>query len=830
MANPVIPGEDLNPSSVPTKGTLVGNPNIHRWDTYSKVTGKLKYAQDLQPADVGVSAASGFVYMGYVLCPYPHAMIKKIDTSKAEAMGAVTISGYDTEDLPPYNYYSTSGNRFRGPLPVGEVRYAGCPVVAVGATSPDLLNDAINAVEVDYEPLPFVLDAEEALLSTAPQLWPGGNAPAGAILAGEGIYSPSTATVKIGDATSAIAAAAADPNGAVVTIRLDTGFLQHFDMEPRGLIAQWWGQGLVTIWSNTQYAHSMATTIANYFGIPKPNITVKTGLGNNTAWGMGLGSGNKSSGEEYIIATAMSRKSGSPVKFMHTRLSHATATSNRWPCRGYVTGAAQNGKITALKLVGYSNVGANGGANSDLGYYYTGYVVPNLDLTWYSANTNAYGLAGPQRDVGETQNTFMMETIVDMLAEKLNVDPFDFRLSNMRTWAYTDPATGTTYPNTAVDITTGYPFSGYGQPAAHLDAGATFNWKGRWKGWATPSNVLTGYQGETNGSGKKLRGVGMACTSGAKGALSAPDTGQIQVDPLGNITVFTGGTDHGGGGMTTLPIIAAECLGQTDLSHVTLFASDTSVTTDTGVTAGSRMTRNGGIGLVAAARDLANQWFPTVAAALAPGTKAANLAFGNNTIYDTTNPSNSMSFTAAAKLLKAPIKGNGNFVPPTKTAYRIGGTRICEIEVDVETADVHVVDVVNNLAHGRIIFALGSEAQMQGGFIGQGEGMALFDETIPDSSTGLNLSGRFLNPNYLDLKAPTIMQAPDRALAHFTEYQDQYGPFGAVGMGENSQMNAVACIVNALSNALGGYRFTKVPVRKEDIVTALEWMKANGKL
>jgi len=282
--------------------------------------------------------------------------------------------------------------------------------------------------------------------------------------------------------------------------------------------------------------------------------------------------------------------------------------------------------------------------------------------------------------------------------------------------------------------------------------------------------------------------------------------------------------------MTTLPIIALECLGQTDFSHATLIASDTSLTTDTGVTAGSRMTRNGGIGLVAAARDLANQWFPIVAAALAPGTKASNLAFGNNTIYDTTNPSNSMSFTAAAKLLKAPIKGNGNFVPPVKTAYRIGGTRICEIEVDVETADVHVVDVVNNLGIGRVIFALGAEAQMQGGFIGQGEGMALFDETIPDSSTGLNLSGRFLNPNYLDLKAPTIMQAPDRALAHFAEYQDQYGPFGAVGMGENSQMNAVACIVNALSNALGGYRFTKVPVRKEDIVTALEWMKANGKL
>jgi carbon-monoxide dehydrogenase large subunit len=829
MANPVIPGEDLNPSSVPGKGTLVGSTTMHRWDTYNKVTGKLKFAQDLQPTDVGVAAAAGFIYMGYVVCPYPHAMIKKIDTSKAEAMGAVTISGYDTTFLPPYNYYSTSGNRLRGPLPVGEVRYAGCPVVAVGAQSPDLLNDAINAVEVDFEPLPFVLDAEEALLSTAPQLWPGGNAPAGAILAGEGIYSPSTATVKIGNAAGAIAAAAADPNGAVVTMRLDTGFIQHFDMEPRGLIAQWWGQGNVTIWSNTQYAHSMVTTVANYFGIPKANIVVKTSLGNSTGWGMGVGSGNKSSGEEYVIATAMSKKSGSPVKFFHTRITHTLATSYRWPCRGYITVASQNQTITAVKLVGYSNVGANGGANSDLGFFYTGYVVPNLDLTWYSANTNAYGLAGPQRDVGETQNTFMMETCVDMLAEKLNIDPYQFRLNNMRTAAYTDPGSGRSFPNTAVDITTGYPFSGYGQPAAHIDAYNTFGWASRWNGWGKPT-VLTGNQSETIGAGQKLRGVGVAITSGAKGSLSAPDTGQIQVDPLGNISVFTGGTDHGGGGMTTLPIIAAECLGQTDLSKVTLFASDTSVTTDTGVTAGSRMTRNGGMGLVAAGRDLANQWFPIVAAALAPGTKSSNLAFGNNTIYDITNPSNSISFVKAAALLKAPLKGNGNFVPPAKTAYRVGGTKMCEVEVDVETGDVHIVDLIANLAHGRIIFAQGSDAQMQGGFIGQGQGMALFDEAIMDSSTGLNLSGRYLNPNYLDMRAPTIMQAPDRAISHFYEYQDPYGPFGAVGMGENSQMNSVACIANALSNALGGYRFTKVPIRREDIITALEWMKANGKL
>jgi CO/xanthine dehydrogenase Mo-binding subunit len=258
--------------------------------------------------------------------------------------------------------------------------------------------------------------------------------------------------------------------------------------------------------------------------------------------------------------------------------------------------------------------------------------------------------------------------------------------------------------------------------------------------------------------------------------------------------------------------------------------SDTSLTTDTGVTAGSRMTRNGGMGLVAAAQNLASQWFPIVAAKLAKGTNAANLAFGNNTIYDTTNPTNMMTFKAAAALLTTTITGNGSFTPPTKTAYRVGGTKMCEVEVDTETADVRVIDYVGGMGIGRVIFANGADAQNQGGFLGLGVGESLFEEILPDSSTGLKYSGSYLNPNYLDHKIPTIMQAPDRALSVWHEYVDPYGPFGAVGIGENTLMSVIPMILNALSNALGGYRFTKVPVRKEDIVTALQWMKANGKL
>jgi len=820
-------------SATPTSFALVGNPKVVRRDQYAKITGAKKFTSDIQPTDVGVSATTGFIYMGYVTCPYPNALINSIDVSAAEAAGAITLTGYDTDFLPEYTYYSTSGNRVRGPLPTTQARYAGCPVVAVGATTPHLLNDYINMVKVEFEPLPWVFDVEGALAANAPAIWPGGNSPGGSIV--EGVANPSSAQVSFGNADAAIAAAAQ-----VVTIRLDTQYIQHMDMEPRGLIAQWasTSQGLVKIWGNTQYPHSIVSTVANYFALPSANVNVRTSLGGNENGSMGNGLGNKSSGEEYIIATAMSKKSGGVVKFLNTRYTQTLATTSRYPERGYLTGACDSsGNITAMKAVIYANVGANGGANSDLGAFYAIYNVNNLNLVSYSANSNAYGLAGPMRDVGESQNHWYVETVVDMLAEKMNMDPAAFRLQNLRTAAFTDSVTGQVFPNTAFDHTTGYPYSGYGQPDCHFKATRAFNWSGRWKGWGTPSNVLTN-SGETTGTGKKLRGVGLANTSGAKGSLSAPDTGQIKVVPSGAITMYSGGVDHGGGGVTALPIIAAELLGQPDMTNLTAVMGDTTLTTDTGVTAGSRMTRNGGMGLVAAAANLGTQWFPLIAAKLAAGTKSTNLAFGggmsgqpSGIIFDTTNPKNQMTFKAACALLPAAgLTGVGSFTPPARTAYRVGGTKICEVEVDTETADVRVVDYVGALGLGRVIFAMGANGQNQGGFLGLGVSETFFETTLNDSSTGLKYSGGTLSPNYLDSKISTIYQAPNRAMSLWSEYNDPYGPFGAVGIGENTLMSVIPSILNALSNAMGGYRFIKTPVRKEDIVLALQWMKQNGKL
>jgi CO/xanthine dehydrogenase Mo-binding subunit len=798
---------------------MVGNPKIVRRATYNQITGVRKTTSDIMPADVG---ASSFVYAGIVACPYPNAIIKSIDVSEAEAAGAVTLSALDYDYLPQYSYYSTSGGRVRGPLPWPQAMYVGQPVVVVGAATPDLANDACNLVKVEYEPLPYVFDVEEALQPSAPQLWPGGNSPNNSV----GIdtaYPPNTAAVTFGDVDSAIAEA-----DAVITLPvLNTQFMAHFDMEPKGQVTLWPSADSVTMRGNFEYMTIPQAIVSGFFGLPFGNVIASTGLGGaDTTTGspvVGGSFGNKIENEEMIWATALAKKAGSPVKLLYTRYEHVLASQMRFPVRGYVTIAGKAGKITAVRAVTYSNCGALSGANTELSEFYDTYTVPNMDVIQYCANTNAYCQSVAMRDVGESQISFMMETAVDMLAQKLNIDPTTFRLNNMITAGYTDPATGNVYPDTAFDPSTGQPFSGFGQPGAHLKAIAAFNWSGRWKGWNVPSNTLTN-SGKTQGTGMKLRGVGVSLLSGAKGS-AAYGTGQISVSPTGAITIYSGGMDHGAGGNTTLPLIAAEALGKTDFSNMTVIMGDSSLTTDTGGTYGSMMTRNGGMGLISAAQDLASQWFPVVAAKLAPGTKASNLAFQNNTIVDTTNPKNSMSFNAAAALLTTTITGHGSFFAPPGVTFRVGGTKICEVEVDTETADVKVINAVCGVGIGRVIFKTGADGQFQGGWVGQGNGESLYEEILLDSSTGLKYSGGSLNANFLDFKVPTITTAPDSVEVVYEEYVDPIGPYGAVGIGENGQTACTPCVYNALSNALGGYRFTKMPVRKEDIVTALEWLK-----
>ncbi|MGD0637432.1 MAG: xanthine dehydrogenase family protein molybdopterin-binding subunit [Nitrososphaerales archaeon] len=786
--------------------TILGNPDIKRRSLMERITGTNHYTEDISASDLG---ASNMVYMGLVTCPYPRATVKSIDVSQAEAAGYVTLTGFD---LPAYNY-SNPGRPYV-PIASDTVLFSGQPVVAVAANSPEEVVDAEDLVVVEYEPLTPVFDPEEALAPGAPQLFEGGNS----------LIGPTPMTTKFGDPDGALSQA-----DTVISLRYDYPVITHFELEPDGCVASW-SNGTLNTYQKTSYVWGDLYGLAAYFGIPMSDVVCRGGLGGTTNSMAGGMFGNSMQGDMLIVAAVMSKKVGAPVKWVATRYENARATSNRFPIRGYVTLGAKAGVLTALKVNLYFNMGARGGAVADgPDDLYNLYVIPNVEVNSYFASTNSYGIGAYMRDVGESQCHFMLESTIDMMAQKLNVDPTQFRLNNMRTGG----------PN-AVDPSDGIPYSQLNQPATFNAGLNSFNWSSQWKGWGVPSSV----------NGPKRRGVGVALESGNKGAAFGPSSGQIQVNPDGSVVVFHCTGDHGGGSTTSVPIQAAQALGLSSLDNVSMVSADTSLTTDGGVTAGSQMTQCGGFAMIAAALDLGNQWFPLVAAKLAPGTKASNLAFGGGVgagitglgasisnqpggmIYDTTNPANQMSWKAAAALLPGPITGHGNGNPLINfgLTHREVGAKFAEVEVDTETGDVRVVNAVSALDLGRVNWAKGAQSQMEGGFIGLGQGEVFFEEHLLDPTTGFNYSGRTINSNFLDYKVPTIMQVPDTFTALPVEGVDPSGPFGAKGIGENCVTSSSAAIANALSNALGGYRFIRAPIRKGDIIAALQYMQANGEL
>ncbi|MDG6914281.1 MAG: xanthine dehydrogenase family protein molybdopterin-binding subunit [Nitrososphaerota archaeon] len=785
---------NLNPNA---KFNLVGNPSVVRRDLYAKITGQRKYTSDIRPSDIGQSS---MWYAGFLVAPHPHAIVKSIDVSAAQAAGYVTLV---ESDLPVGAMFG-SGDRAYPPLVSSEVLYPGQPVAAVAAPTANEVVDALNLIQVEYEQLPYVFHAQDALQANAPQLWPGGNVPGGGI--GEnGAVTSGTLSLNLGDVDSALASA-----DVVYEDTYTTSVQQHYEILPRGAVAYWSG-GTLTVRASTQWAWLVQTSLASYFGIPLTDVEVSTSLGGYEDGGaLGNGLGNKVSGEEYILAAVLAKKVGAPVKFVHTRLTQARTTTNRWPyTASFRLGAMSDGTLVAIDAVCTANVGGRGGAQGSdaVGDFYNTYVCPNMRFYSIPVSTDAYSNGSAMRSVGEEQGHFLLESAMDELAHRLNMDPVQFRLKNMRQG-----------PN-AADPFSKLPYSTIAQPQALQTVMQAFGWNNLWKGWGVPSSV----------NGTKRVGVGVCIQNAAKGAPFPPSTSQVQVDPDGTVTVFSGLTDHGAGGNTTLPILASEALGLTSLANVKIIQSDTNYTTNSSVTAGSQTTHNSH-SLLYAVEDLKNQWFPIVAKQL--GANPDNLAFGNNTIYDTTNPSNSISFNNAAALLTSSIKGFGVWNIPFNVAIRSTGARMAQVEVDVETGVVHVLSYAFALGLGRTIFYKGAIHQMMGGSV-MGVGSAFFEELLVDPSENVTVkpgyptSGSWLNPNYHDYQIPTIMENPDTPNVIPIENIDPTGPYGATGIGENTIIAADVSYINALSNALGGYRFHKTPVRIEDVVAAIQWMNSN---
>ncbi len=737
--------------------TVVGKRHP-RPEGRAKVTGSARYASDYY--------LPGMLYLKFVRSPHPHARVVAIDASKALALPGVKAV-LTAKDMPAYRWNPSK------PLLTDVARFVGDEVAVVAAVDEDTAAEAARLVRVDYQPLPFVLDAEESMQPAAPKLFPEGNLVGGAPV-----------VVSRGDMEKGFAEA-----DLVYEARYRTGLLQHATAETKVSVAQW-ENGKLTIWDSTQGPFNVQQAVARALKLPMSKVRVTCDVA-------GGGFGDKGGpARPNIMAAIVARKTGRPVRVELDRDEYYLAGSHRFPVTSYLKyGVKKDGTLTAVQAKLVADTGAYGrfaAAEGSMQVMMYVYRCPNMRGEAYSVHTNNPE-CGAMRCVGHPQATFAQEVHMDIIAEKLGMDPVEFRLKN-----YARLEDGNPFRK--------LPFTSNGMKECIERGAETFQWKQR--------------RGQVaSASGPVKRGIGFAIHACGHGGMTAggPCSGMVRVNSDGTVNVMTGASEIGGGQKSTMAIIAAEELGVL-LEDVSVTSADTDATTDTGTTGGSRQTITGGTGVKLAAADAKAQLLEIAAAELKADKK--DLTIRDSMVYrsgsdkDKDKAKGVLLEQIAAKAPGGVIWGRGVFKIPNNLFFHTFAAEFAEIEVDTRTGAVKVLKLVAAHDLGRAINLLGAENQIEGGAI-QGMSFGLSETQILDKSTGI-----CVNPSHLNYRLLTIKDVPE-IVPIIVESVDPVGPFGAKGIGEPPYSPPAPAIANAIYNAIG-VRFKELPISNRDVLEAMK--------
>ena len=532
--------------------------DVPRIDSYERVTGRATYTADV--------LLPGMLYARVLRSPHPHARIRSIDTSRAEALpGVRAVVTHETHEVI-YSSGSIAGGRqysdaakdvtqhirymFDNP-----VKFVGQPVAAVAAVNRHVAEEAIHLIEIDWEELPFVIDPEEALEPGAPPIWPEGN------LALDFANQPRPSAGTSGDPEAGFRAA-----DQVFEDRYTTAFVQDGQMEPRSALAHWDGDK-VTIYTPTQGISNCRHDNARDLGLEDHQVQIICKY-------MGGGFGDKNGSYYFdLIAATLSKEADAPVLLELTRKDDWLGTHGRWhTVQDLRVGVTQDGTVTAIGLRAYSGMGPylrrSGGISGT-----DAYACPNVDRLIYSVHTNRM-VSGNFRAPSDPQGYFAIQSMMDDIAYKIGMDPLEFALKNMRR------------PTEQVR------FTNYTLDECIARGRELFDWESRWR--PEPGSD----------PGPIKRGAGMAFMMFRSGV--GPSSAIVRVDSDERYTLFVGVTDIGPGAKTTMALIAAEELG-VPLLQVEVVWGDTDLCPYSVGESGSRTTTQTGYAVVQAAIDLKGQ-------------------------------------------------------------------------------------------------------------------------------------------------------------------------------------------------------------------------------
>ncbi len=749
---------------------------IPKLDAWEKVKGSAVYIQDLE--------LPGMLYGKILYSKYPHAKIKKIDTSKAERLPGVkaVITAYNTPEIR-FGFL-----RDNTALKKDKVRSYRDEIAAVAAIDPDIAQEAIDLIEVEYEELPAVFDPIEAMKEGAPLIHEenGSN-----ILKIKWRFSHGD--IDEGKKKSRY----------IVEDRFETTWVTHCCMGTYGCVAYFDPQGNLTIYSPTQIpslAQRDFLSALSQMGIRGKVRVIQTKIGGAF--------GNKLDTYAYeYIAILLAHVTGRPVKIVFTREEEFFATSPRQPAIIDISqGCDENGKLTfrEVKMILDNGAYTSWGATTPTVMILpisSLYRVPNV---YYEATcvytNNTYSQAF--RGYGNPQATYAVESSMDILAEEAGIDPVEFRLINVNQPGDVTPQ--------RLKITT------CGLKECIEKVAEELNWK------------------EKRGKQRdKRRGVGIACLihvgGGARIYRSDGCGTIIKVDDFGTVDVITGASDIGQGADTVIAQAVAEELG-VKLENVNVIWNDTAVCPwDVGVHA-SRTTFIACNSAIGAARILKKKILGYASKLF--NVPEEDLDIKDGLVFCKKDPEKSIGFDKLVRKIHFRERGelfaaDYFYDPPNEmydkdmkgnisSTYTFGAHGV-EVEIDEETGLVKILKYVAAHDVGKAINLLLLEGQVHGGAV-MGIGYALMEKLISDK-------GKIQNVTFLDYKIPTALDLPDNFLIHFVETMDKEGPFGAKGIGEPGLVPTAPAVANAIYDATG-IRLRKLPMDGERFV--LEKGVGNG--
>lgn len=748
-------------------GLLVVGKDVPRNDAVPKVTGAAQYVADLH--------LPGMLHAAVLRSPHPNARILSIDVSAAAAMPGVkaVVTGADTA--------KQKWGAFRPdlyPLAIERVRYVGDEVAAVAAISPETARAAVDRIVVEYEILPAVLSLDQALAQQAPLVHD--DAPGN--IAHEFSFER-------GDVDGGFKASDVVVEGTWETVRQ-----WHTSLETIGCVAQWMN-GRVTMWCNTQTPFLARGRYAVALGLPESQVRVI-----QTEVGGGFG-GKSGDDNASVICALLAKKSGRPVKLIHTREEEFLASHPRMPMRYWVRlGFRKNGRIMAKEIRMWADNGAYTGKSQAI----LGAATVRHDALYKYPNARAHSKlvytnlvpTGAFRGFGNPSADWAVEQAWDLAAEKLGIDVVDLLRMNA-----VEPGDASPHNHKITSC----------ELRQCIDKTAQMiRWQEKRKN-RTPD-----------------RGLGMGCSVHVNGRRSFGDwdgsSAIVRLNEDGRATVITGEGEIGQGNLTVLRQIAAEALGL-PYEDVDITRPDTDVQSHSLGALASRLTYVAG-NAVKRAAEAAHQQLMEAAAEqfkLPP----AELTIINGQIgprHGSETAFKSVAAVVRANIYKRngqPIVGVGNFDNPSdfpdhsrygneSGAYNFTAQAV-EVGVDRGTGQVTLHEVASTVDCGTVIHPAAAEGQVQGA-VTQGIGLAMIEYFDW-------YNGAPTDPNLKDYPIPSAEMMPKMHVAFADSYEPS-GPYGAKGLGEIGLDAIPAAIANGIADAVG-VRIHELPITSEKIHRAL---------